>query len=150
MASGVKLILSRKAFDSGAGKVANPILDDRSMIADADPGQGISRSATRTSPWPARTWAPSRLTSPAAGPARTTSPISIPTSCHRLPREPGWRPLFGQAGAAQTVLARAGVGPGDLFLFFGWFRQATRVGGRLEIRARRARSARHVGLAPGR
>ena len=28
----MKLILSRKAFDSGAGKVASPILDDGAMI----------------------------------------------------------------------------------------------------------------------
>jgi hypothetical protein len=38
------------------------------------------------------------------------------------PREPGWLPCFGQAGAAQGHLERWGVGVGDLFLFFGWFR----------------------------
>ena len=46
-----------------------------------------------------------------------------------LPRMPGWRPLFGQCGAAETHLQRQGVGPGDLFLFFGWFRLAERSGG---------------------
>jgi len=39
-----------------------------------------------------------------------------------LPRLPGWRPLFGQCGAAQSHLHGLGVGAGDLFLFFGWFR----------------------------
>jgi len=39
-----------------------------------------------------------------------------------------WRPIFGQAGAAQTHLARQNVGPGDLFLFFGSFRRAEREG----------------------
>jgi hypothetical protein len=39
------------------------------------------------------------------------------------PRPRGWCPVFGQEGAAQTVLARAGVGPGDVFLYFGWFRR---------------------------
>ena len=40
-----------------------------------------------------------------------------------LPSRPaGWRPLFGQTGAAETHLQNQGVGPGDLFLFFGWFR----------------------------
>lgn len=39
------------------------------------------------------------------------------------PRHRDWRPLFGQAGSSQTVLSRQGVGVGDLFLFFGWFRQ---------------------------
>lgn len=39
-----------------------------------------------------------------------------------LSRKSGWRPLFGQTGAAQGHLRNLGVGPGDLFLFYGWFR----------------------------
>jgi len=46
------------------------------------------------------------------------------------PRVAGWRPLFGQAGAAQAHLAAQAVGPGDLFLFFGWFRQVEAIQGR--------------------
>ncbi len=45
----------------------------------------------------------------------------------------GWLPIFGQAGAAQTHLARNRVGPGDLFLFFGSFRRAERDGGALRF-----------------
>jgi hypothetical protein len=37
--------------------------------------------------------------------------------------------VFGQCDAAQSHLARHGVGPGDLFLFFGWFRAVERVNG---------------------
>ena len=33
--------------------------------------------------------------------------------------------LFGQEGAAERHLRNQEVGPGDLFLFFGWFREAT-------------------------
>ena len=47
-----------------------------------------------------------------------------------MPRQPGWRPVFGQSGAAETHLQRQGVGPGDIFLFYGWFRQAEVVDGR--------------------
>lgn len=36
----------------------------------------------------------------------------------------GWRPALGQTGAAQGHLQRMGVGSGDVFLFFGWFRSA--------------------------
>ena len=32
--------------------------------------------------------------------------------------------MFGQIGAAQSHLANQGVGKGDLFLFYGWFRQS--------------------------
>lgn len=47
----------------------------------------------------------------------------------------GWRGaarhalMFGQEGAAERHLRNQGVGPGDLFLFFGWFRGAVQRGG---------------------
>lgn len=34
-----------------------------------------------------------------------------------------WQPAFGQIGPPQGQLRNQGVGEGDLFLFFGWFRQ---------------------------
>jgi len=34
-----------------------------------------------------------------------------------------WQPAFGQTGGAQGHLRKQDVGAGDLFLFFGWFRQ---------------------------
>ena len=40
-----------------------------------------------------------------------------------MPRLRGWKPILGQVGSAQTHLERNGVCPGDLFLFFGWFRE---------------------------
>ena len=38
--------------------------------------------------------------------------------------------LFGQEGAAERHLRNQEVGPGDLFLFFGWFRDASEVDGK--------------------
>jgi Nucleotide modification associated domain 3 len=43
----------------------------------------------------------------------------------------GWRPMFGQADAAQQHLANQGVGREDIFLFFGWFRDVLCTDGRL-------------------
>ena len=43
-----------------------------------------------------------------------------------LPREAAWRPAFGQVGAAAAHLANEGVGPGDVFVFFGSFRRTQR------------------------
>jgi hypothetical protein len=37
-------------------------------------------------------------------------------------RLPGWRGIFGQAGSAQGHLINQGVAPGDIFIFFGLFR----------------------------
>lgn len=130
----MKLILSRKAFDSGAGKVANPILDDGSMIPMPIPdkqspvrydeinvaGENLGRVA-------------SELTRGRTRPDHFAhlDPDLIESA---YPRLPGWRPLFGQVDAAQSVLAREGVGAGDIFLFFGWFRRVSRTGGRLQYR----------------
>jgi hypothetical protein len=47
-----------------------------------------------------------------------------------IARKPGWRPLFGQADAAEGHLRRQGVAEGDLFLFFGWFREVVQMAGR--------------------
>lgn len=39
-----------------------------------------------------------------------------------LEREPGWRGIFGQSSSAQAHLKNKEISEGDLFLFFGWFR----------------------------
>ena len=46
----------------------------------------------------------------------------------------GWQPTFGQSGAAQRHLINEGVREGDLFLFFGWFRPAQNVRGHHRFR----------------
>ena len=50
-----------------------------------------------------------------------------------LMRPPDWRGALGQVGAAQSHLANHGVGPGDIFLFWGLFRAASREGGRWQF-----------------
>jgi len=59
-----------------------------------------------------------------------------------IERATGWRPIFGQADKAQSHLRNQEVGPGDLFLFFGYFRQAEQVGG--AFRFVRGAPTRHV------
>ncbi len=39
-------------------------------------------------------------------------------------RQDGWKPIFGQTGSARGHLRHRGVQPGDVFLFFGLFREA--------------------------
>ncbi len=50
-----------------------------------------------------------------------------------LSRKSGWTAIFGPSEAAQTHLIRNGVGIGDLFLFFGWFKQTEWRQGRLKF-----------------
>lgn len=42
-------------------------------------------------------------------------------------RSPEWKPIFGQKGAAQTILDRSSVAIGDIFLFYGWFKEVEKV-----------------------
>lgn len=45
-------------------------------------------------------------------------------------RKPGWKGLFGQCDAAQHHLRNNHIQPGDLFLFFGWFREVVKIDGK--------------------
>lgn len=45
------------------------------------------------------------------------------------PREDGWRPIFGQVDQAQTHLCNQGIRPGDLFLFYGLYKDANASNG---------------------
>jgi hypothetical protein len=129
----VKIVLSRKGFDSSSGGVPSPILPDGRLVSLPIPdGLSIIRygdigDQTR----PIGQWV-SHLT---RGRIRSTSRAHLDPDLidSDLPRQPGWRPLFGQAGAAQGHLAAQGVGPGDLFLFFGLFRQTQWQRGRLKL-----------------
>ena len=118
----MKLILSRKGFDSGVANCASPILPDGAMVSLPIPLP--SSLHYRDIAWRGRSLGPvvealSRGTVTANDPAHLDPDLAF----EARPRLPGWRPAFGQVAAAQTHLAAQGVGPGDLFLFFGWFRR---------------------------
>ena len=119
----MKLIFSRKGFDSSSGGVPSPIFpdgrmvslpipDDRSKVTYAD----ISYNGASLGPLVAR------LTGGDI-PAHSPAHIDPDLAQDSLPRLAGWRPIFGQTGIAQSHLRNNGVGPGDLFLFFGLFRR---------------------------
>ncbi|BES72381.1 hypothetical protein RE428_33990 [Marinobacter nanhaiticus D15-8W] len=117
-----RIIFSRKGFDSSSGGCPSPILpdgrllslpipDERSRVPFADiTHQGIALGdhvpmLTRQ-----------RLQ------AQSGAHIDPDLNAAALPRLPGWRPIFGQSGAAQGHLKNQGVEVGDLFVFFGLFR----------------------------
>ena len=49
--------------------------------------------------------------------------ISDDDFCHNDPLLSGHKGIFGQAGGSQGELDNCEIGRGDLFLFFGWFKQ---------------------------
>jgi Nucleotide modification associated domain 3 len=104
----MRVVFSRKGFDSAAGKAPSPIIG----------GEPISLPI----PTKQRSETSYRL----AGLGNivdhmTKGRICADDLCHEDPMFVNGRWAFGQTGAAQSHLERSGVGVGDVFLFFGLF-----------------------------
>lgn len=129
----MKIILSRKGFDSATGKVASPILPNGELCSLPIPTNEQHSLAIRYADVMAGDVPLGRLVSDL-----TRGKIAHEHQAHLDPdlrhssfaREPGWKPIFGQDAAAESHLQRQGVAEGDIFLFFGWFRQTELVDGR--------------------
>ena len=129
----MKIILSRKGFDSKYGGCASPILPDGTMLSLPIPGEreadafqveyadllnesvGLSYDEI---------WSALGKKKYRCGQVCHLDPDI--RKIHRKREVEGWTPAFGQCEGAQTHLENQGVGLGDLFLFFGWFRPAER------------------------
>lgn len=104
----MRIILSRKGFDTGSGRTASPIID------------------LRPTSLPIPTNRRSSTTYDALGLGEvvervTRGRIARDHLCHEDPMFIGDECLFGQCGSAQSHLRNNGVGLGDVFLFFGLF-----------------------------
>ena len=130
----MRLMLSRKGYDSSTGGCPSPIFPDGELcslpIPSADDlrleevghrGRNLGDVASQLSGDTHRATSGTHLDPDLDAGAR--------------PRLAGWRPCFGQTLAAQAHLENRGVGPGDLFLFFGWFREVETVDGRWRFRS---------------
>jgi len=118
----MRIILSRKGFDSGSGGSPSPIFPDGSMLAMPIP---LEPSPVRYEDlrWRGRELGDlvERLTNRKV--LRTAGAHLDPDlRAEMRPRLPGWKPSLGQHKSAQGHLRRSGVGSGDLFLFWGLFR----------------------------
>jgi hypothetical protein len=104
----MRLIFSRKGFDSAAGKAPSPIIDGK-PISLPIPTERRSETSYRLAGF---------------GDVVehvTKGRIRADDLCHEDPVFANGRWAFGQTGAAQTHLETNGVGVGDMFLFFGLF-----------------------------
>lgn len=128
----MRIVLSRKGFDSGAGGVPSPIMPDGSMCSLPIPIEEDEPPRLADIVFQGRPL--SRIVADL-----TRGRYGADTSVHLDPdlrhdavhREKEWLPLFGQRGGPQMHLVKHGVCPGDLFLFLGWFRRTVSLNGRL-------------------
>lgn len=111
----MRIVFSRKGFDSAAGGGPSPIVDGRPLSLPIPAG-----TASRTS------YDALGLGEHARRASRGR--ITGADMCHHDPmfledKVRGGTCLFGQCGAAQTHLVNQRVGLGDVFVFFGLFRE---------------------------
>ena len=128
----MKIILSRKGFDSSAGGVPSPIFPDGAMYSLPIPETGHG-GCTRYNDIIRNGRSIVGLVSDLTGGKYTGehfAHLDPDLRAESIPRQEGWKPVFGQDGAAERHLQSHGVGPGDLFLYFGWFKRVEQVGGR--------------------
>ena len=131
----MKVSFSRKGFDSTNGAQPNAILPDGTLLPFPIPdnteidnystlsfrGQSLYQYISELKP-------------------RTR--LAPDKDCHLDPdlraglkmRPKDWKPAFGQAEQSLSELRNHHFGVGDLFLFFGWFRQTEEYKGRLRYK----------------
>ena len=120
----MKLIFSRKGFDSGTGKAPSPIFPDNSIVSIPIPDKHSEIEYQHIN-------APNGANIGDLVEKITKNRIPRHYKAHLDPdlyrgslrRERGWRPVFGQTGSAQGHLKNKDIGVNDLFLFFGKFQR---------------------------
>ena len=126
----MRLILSRKGFDSQSGGCPSPIFPngtlyslpiphDQSEVTYGDLWHGDTNIGEMVAD----------LTCNRIG-SKVHAHLDPDINHVAYPRQEGWQPLFGQSGAAQGHLDNQGVQIDDLFLYFGLFRKVEKISGR--------------------
>jgi len=146
----MKVILSRKGFDSERGGYASPILPDARLLSLPIPNTPDSSRYCELKLTPSMTYYDLmrelnkkkyiKYIAPGDTKSRWHN-LELGTECHLDPdiypgvieRHKDWRPLFGQCGAAQTILDKHNIQKGDIFLFFGRFKKTQSVFGKLKF-----------------
>jgi hypothetical protein len=119
----VRIILSRKGFDSASGGCPSPIFPDGSMLAVPIPSEA-SPVTYHELRWRERELGPLVETLTNGRVRRTIGAHLDPDlRAEMRPRLPGWIASLGQHRSAQGHLKRRQIGAGDLFLFWGLFRR---------------------------
>ena len=129
----MKLVISRKGFDSGCGGVPSPIGPNGELVSlPIDGGSRLRYTDLGSSLGPMN-----RLVKDLTGGKFGGSEVAHldpDLDPGARPRKPGWKAALGQVGAAQSHLEGQGVGVGDVMLYFGWFRPVVEVDGKWKFK----------------
>lgn len=130
----MKVILSRKGFDSEYGGQPSPILPDGTLLSLPIP---FAKDTVKYSDLQHGLKSYYEIVNELKP---RNNQITQNSTAHLDPdirhevlrkRNENWKAIFGQAGAAETHLKNMKVAVGDIFLFFGWFKHTEYLDGRL-------------------
>jgi hypothetical protein len=120
----MKIVLSRKGFDSSSGGLPSPIFPDGKIVSLPIP---TSLPPTKINDLNVSGYDIVKVISDISNNGFTSQQyihLDPDLDYQFLTDRPeNWRGAFGQVGNPQKHLSNAGVGKGDLFLYFGWFRE---------------------------
>ena len=140
----MKIILSRKGFDGESGGYPSPILPNGRLFSLPIPSRECDNRYAELCD---NVGLPAKLVE-----QLTRGRFKASWRAHLDPdlrkkslrrRKDGWRGLYGAGeapGSGAPTLKKHRVGPGDLFLFYGWFRRTTLKEGKI----RYDRAAPHI------
>lgn len=132
----MKVILSRKGFDSKNTGCPSPILPDGTLLSMPIPGEEKDGLRYDEITYDGHTYGQIwKWLSPRRSAADAFCHLDPDIRADvRIDPVEGWKPAFGQISSAQTQLSNQKVTIGDLFLYFGWFREAELIDSRLQFK----------------
>ena len=119
----MKIILSRKGFDSSAGRVASPIFPSGEMCSLPIP-EPTSTITSQSKRYAEITFGNCNLGTVVDDLTRgeikgdRMAHLDPDLSYDSIDRQANWKPVFGQSGAAERHLQNCNVQEGKLFLIF--------------------------------
>lgn len=149
----MKIILSRKGFDSGYGGYPSPILPDGRLLSFPIPD--IDSPIKYSNLYLSQNKNFTELIFELIGNEVKIEGVGKRPikniGCHLDPdidstiykRAKDWKALFGQAGAAHSHLLNQNVSVNDIFLFFGWFREVELIDGKYKY-SKTDKKGKHV------
>ena len=127
----MKIILSRKGFDSANGSCPSPIMPDGTLLSLPIPLKN-GKDGDKTYADLSYNGRPYNELIKQFYSEKNNQYCHIDPDIRKdafSTIQDGWRPAFGQVDSAQGYLSNQGVDENDLFLFFGWFRQVEEMDG---------------------
>ncbi|MCD4677330.1 MAG: hypothetical protein K8S18_15255 [Desulfobacula sp.] len=130
----MKIIFSRKGFDSESGGKPSPILDGVTPWSLPIPSRNKIKlqNGLKRPQYGDITIKGINLGDLVENLTNNKIPRTMETHLDpdldrgSLKRDKNWRPIFGQSGRAESILRKYDVGAGDIFLFFGTFKYVER------------------------